>query len=254
MTDTRADAPPVAPDDRRLQGWYHTIDLGGGVVTKGRYDHRPVVDAYGLPDSLAGKSALDVGTCDGFWAFELERRGADPVVAVDIAQWGDFDLLPWIRDAMGPENAAKPSGGRFAFAHRLRGSSVERRICNVYDLSPELVGTFDFVFCGDLLLHLQNPLRALVNIRSVTRETAVVATLAEREIEREHPDRPWLAFGFRQAEEAHGKRLGEGCVYWRFSSAALREMLEYAGFERTEALPPFATPGGPELAAVVARV
>jgi hypothetical protein len=32
----------------------------------GRYDLRSCVGQHGLPDSLEGKSALDVGTCDGF--------------------------------------------------------------------------------------------------------------------------------------------------------------------------------------------
>ena len=35
--------------------WYHTIDLGDGVVTAGLYDHRPLVPAYGLPDDLDGQ-------------------------------------------------------------------------------------------------------------------------------------------------------------------------------------------------------
>lgn len=31
-----------------------------------------------LPDSLDGMRCLDVGTQNGFWAFELERRAATP--------------------------------------------------------------------------------------------------------------------------------------------------------------------------------
>ncbi len=67
-------------DERR---WYHTLELAPGITTPGFFDHRPMVDRYELPESLAGKRALDVGTFDGFWAFELERRGAD-VVALDV--------------------------------------------------------------------------------------------------------------------------------------------------------------------------
>ena len=55
--------------------WYHTLDLGSGVVTEGMFDLRPVVDRYGLPARMDGMRALDVGTWDGFWAFEMERRG-----------------------------------------------------------------------------------------------------------------------------------------------------------------------------------
>src|ERR1700730_2937290 len=51
--------------------WYHTLDLGNGVVTPGYVDHRDQVDLYGLPASLAGKRCLDVATFDGFWAYEM---------------------------------------------------------------------------------------------------------------------------------------------------------------------------------------
>ena len=35
-------------------------------------------------ERLDGKRCLDVGTYDGFWAFEIEQRGAKEVVAVDV--------------------------------------------------------------------------------------------------------------------------------------------------------------------------
>ena len=70
--------------------WYHTIDLGDGVVTAGLYDHRPLVPCYGLPDDLVGLSALDVGPAHGFFAFELEARGADPVVTVELPGGGGY--------------------------------------------------------------------------------------------------------------------------------------------------------------------
>ena len=44
-------------------------------MTEGMFDLRPVVDRYGLPARMDGMRALDVGTWDGFWAFEMERRG-----------------------------------------------------------------------------------------------------------------------------------------------------------------------------------
>ncbi|MFX0202631.1 MAG: hypothetical protein ACFFCW_41535 [Candidatus Hodarchaeota archaeon] len=46
---------------------------------------------------------------------------------------------------------------------------------NVYDLSPERLGMFDFVFCGDLLLHLMNPMKALQQIYSVVSHYAIIA-------------------------------------------------------------------------------
>src|SRR5687767_2797399 len=198
---------PTRADDPRLQNWYHTIELGNGLVSRGAYDHRTIVDRYGIPKSLKGKTALDIGTFDGFWAFELERRGADRVVAIDVANIGGFDWLPAVRATLGP---AADRQSNFYMAHAMRRSKVERIVCSVYDLSPERVGTFDVVFCGDVLLHLHNPLGALINIHAVTKEIAVIQTSVDTEIEKLHPGRPWLRFGLRKAE----KVLGAECTYW----------------------------------------
>src|SRR5919201_5774181 len=70
--------------------WYHTIELAPGVVTPGWFDTRKVVGRLPLPASLAGMWCLDIGTFDGFWAFEMERRGAEEVLAIDI-----LDPLRW---------------------------------------------------------------------------------------------------------------------------------------------------------------
>ena len=63
--------------------WYHSIALPGGIVTPGLYDLRPALEHSLLPRSLAGLRCLDVGTHDGFWAYEMERRGAE-VTAIDV--------------------------------------------------------------------------------------------------------------------------------------------------------------------------
>jgi hypothetical protein len=110
----------------------------------------------------------------------------------------------------------------------------------VYELAPETVGKFDVVFCGSLLLHLLSPLQALVNIRSVTREMAIIATLLSEEIEQVAPDKPWLSFGHRGPDLATEgyPQLGAQAVYWHVNSRALQELMEYAGFARTEPLEP----------------
>src|SRR5690348_5922792 len=77
-------------------GWYHTQELAPGLVTPGMFDLRPFVGHYGLPDDLTGKRALDIGTFEGFWAFEIERRGAD-VTAIDVDRIQDLDWPPRLR-------------------------------------------------------------------------------------------------------------------------------------------------------------
>lgn len=241
---------PTRPDDARLQGWYHTIDLGHGLVSRGAYDIRPVVDCYGIPRSLAGKEVLDVGTGDGFFAFEMEDRGAERVVAIDVARVGDCDWTPHMRARLGQwaDNTSWPA--HFRMAHRMRQSRVEYRHCSVYDLSPYTVGTFDVVFCGSLLVHLQNPLQALHAIRSVTREVAVIETPVLQELDDQFPGRPLLSFGYQGEEE----NPGENTAYWVMSTSALESMLRYAGFPVVERQGTFVIPPGSSTGtAVVAR-
>jgi SAM-dependent methyltransferase len=153
---------------RENPAWYHTIDLAPGVATPGAVDLRRVA-ARILPQSLNGKRALDVGTFDGFWAFEMERRGAE-VVALDDERVEAAEWPPASRAEM--ERRAREWGvelGRgFALASELLGSRARRVICNVYDLDePAIDGTVDFAFSGAILLHLRDPVRALERVRSV---------------------------------------------------------------------------------------
>src|SRR2546429_10019624 len=71
--------------------WYNTLELGPGMETPGWHDTRPIVNQVPFPASLEGKRCLDVGTFDGFWAFEMERRGAAEVVAIDILNPDEWD-------------------------------------------------------------------------------------------------------------------------------------------------------------------
>jgi tRNA (mo5U34)-methyltransferase len=238
MVDSTPPDLPTSHDDPRLDSWYHTIELGNGMVTRGHFDHRSVVDCYGIPQSLAGMTALDVATADGFFAFELERRGAD-VVTIDVATLGDCDWLPQAR-ARTPEHVLESRnwGQRFKLAHEMLDSTVRRVELSVYELTPERLGMFDLVFCGDLLLHLQNPLQALINIRSVTRQLAVIETVIEPELEKKHPDRPYLSFGVLDDEPMPGDHT----TYWKFTTRALEDMMVYADFRDVQRQPVFGLP------------
>jgi tRNA (mo5U34)-methyltransferase len=148
----------MSPDEiRRLIAehgrWWHEIELAPGIVTPGDDSNRmklPILDALGLPRDLRGKRALDIGTSDGYFAFELERRGAT-VVAIDFV----------------PETYTG-----FATARTILGSQAEYRMDNVYNLTPESYGAFDVVLFLGVLYHLRKPLAALDAIRSVMREGA----------------------------------------------------------------------------------
>jgi tRNA (mo5U34)-methyltransferase len=128
--------------------WWHEIEFAPGLITPGDDSNRaklPILDGLGFPQRMAGLRALDIGCSDGFFSFEMERRGAD-VTAIDFV----------------PENYTG-----FATARTIFGSGVVYKMDNVYNLSPEIYGHFDVVLFMGILYHLRKPLAALDAIRSV---------------------------------------------------------------------------------------
>jgi tRNA (mo5U34)-methyltransferase len=156
--DDKVQAPPGTGD------WYHTLTMPDGTRTPGLFDHAPVLAEYRLPDSLEGLRVLDVGTFDGYWAFEFERRGAT-VVALDVPDKSEMDWPAPLRSGRHWDNASTYEN--FEVAHAAYDSSVTRERLTVYDANPERLGRFDMVFVGSLLLHLRDPVQALESLRSV---------------------------------------------------------------------------------------
>lgn len=217
--------------------WYHTMELPGGVVTPGWFDLRPVVDRMPWPE-VAGKRCLDVGTYDGFLAFELERRGASEVVAIDIDDHSEWDWPPDVR-ATGGENLARlagPEKGRgFRVAAEALGSSVRRLPLSVYDLDPTDIGTFDVVVMGSLLLHLRDPLRALEAVRSVC--TGVFMSSEEIDLP--------LTLLHRRLPTARLNGVGSLCQWWVPNAAGHQRMVRSAGFRIVRAARPYSVHFGP---------
>jgi tRNA (mo5U34)-methyltransferase len=210
--------------------WYHTIDLGQGLITPGQYDHRPLIQHYGLPDRVAGKTVLDVGPAQGFFAFEFEKRGAARVVTVELPRWSEHDgsaslKASFQRDQVDIHNEDYLHGA-LKFAIETRHSKVEQMYCNVYDLGPSTTGLFDIVFCGSLLIHLTDPLRALYALRSVTRDYAIITTPLD-------PDR----FARKPRALFHG--VVNGQAFWAPNMLCLEHWALAAGFNRVERVSTF---------------
>jgi len=215
--------------------WYHTLELAPGVVTPGWFDLRGVVGQVPIPASLSGARVLDVGTFDGFWAFEMERRGAAEVVAIDVLDPAEWDWPPGSDEAVVREiGKRKAQGAGFLLAKEALGSSVTRIERSVYDLDPGEVGSFDFVYVGSLLLHLRDPVRALERVRAAAHGSVVVvdavdggltATLRRRAVATlDGVGRPW---------------------WWKPNVAGLVRMIEVAGFEVTAPPRRLRLPAGP---------
>jgi len=178
--------------------WWHVIDLPDGTSTPGGWDLRPTAERIPWPD-LRGARCLDVGTADGFWAFELERRGAAEVVASDR-----------------PSPFQSRARRRFELARELRGSSVRYEECDVF----EIAGSYDVVFMGYVLQMVRDPIGALESIRQACTGhlllldtvslplEAIPAPLAR--LDARHDGREWFVFnrrGLRRAVELAGWRV-----------------------------------------------
>jgi tRNA (mo5U34)-methyltransferase len=201
--------------------WYHTIELAPGIATPGWFDTRSVVAELPFPDSLAGKRCLDVATFDGFWAFEMERRGAAEVHAIDVL---DPRMWDWpvtsTEETVAAINRRKEGGRGFDVAHRALGSGVTFEERSVYDLDPAEVGKFDFVYVGSLLLHLRDPVRALERVRSVCGGQLLIVDNIHLPLTLLHPRRAVADFD------------GDGRPWWwKANVAALARMVRAAGFE-----------------------
>ena len=140
-------------EDLARKGWYHSIELNDGTVLEGVISLDTLkkrIDAMPIPFDLSGKRALDIGAWDGWFSFELEKRGAD-VVALDCVELDTF-----------------------LKARALLGSKVEFREMDVMDLSPASLGYFDIVMFLGVLYHLKHPLLALEKVCELTRDMAIV--------------------------------------------------------------------------------
>ncbi len=232
-------AAPSLGDRVAALDWYHVLELPGGVVTRGHFDPRRIVSKVPLPASLAGKRCLDVGTWDGFWAFEMERRGAREVVAVDLPEPAQWD---WPASGSADVQAAqqqylikvKNGSEGFQVARSALGSTVDRRMLSVYDLSPELVGEFDFVFLGTLLMHLRDPVGALMALRGVCSGEAVIADGIEAIPSYLRPNTPIARL------EGDSEPW-----WWQPNRAGLHRMVQAAGWTIEQASGVYYLPTGP---------
>jgi tRNA (mo5U34)-methyltransferase len=223
--------------------WYHTVDLGNGLITPGTYDYRAVLDVFQFPENMKGKSVLDVGSATGFFAFEFERRGAD-VTSLELPSIEDLDCFPgatfeqttrnldYILSVLQTYTAdqlarikSKPKtelyellmDGPFQFCHQTLNSTVKRHYSRLYDLTPE-IGTFDLVFMGDVLCHTINPLLALSKVAALCRNTLIIAQDTGA-----YQDTPVFSY-------VGGDQPVDTVAWWVPNNLALEQILKKMGF------------------------
>lgn len=207
MTSSPA-AEGYGPGWKRLfeqKGWWHSFELPGRGVIEGVNSLEGLkqrVAQYPIPQDLAGRRVLDIGTWDGWFAFEMERRGAE-VLAVDCID-----------------------NPRFREIHSIYGSRVEYRQMDMFDISPETVGRFDYVLFLGVLYHLKHPMLALEKVCAVATELAVV----ESYILPGHDPAAPPVLEFYESDEKEGQ-FDNWCAP---NLACLMSMCRATGFARVE--------------------
>lgn len=197
----------------RISWWHGGMDLGDGVITSGgSAPARDLLPRIDLPQDLTGKSVLDVGTWDGYMTWECERRGAQKVVAVDSFVWS-------------AERTAAVTGatGRAGFdlAHEAYNSKAQAVVCEVLDLSPAALGTFDIVLFLGVLYHMRHPLMALERVAAMTHDLLIL----ESHISGEVNHLPVMRF-------YPGNELnGDSSNWWGPNLTCIKAMLHDVGFD-----------------------
>ena len=192
------------------KGWWHSFELPDGRHIEGVHavdSLKRRLTQFPVPEDLRGARVLDIGAWDGWYTFEMERRGAE-VVAIDC--WDN---------------------PRFHQMKAILNSHAEYRLVDVYDLTPETAGRFDIVLFMGVFYHLKHPLLALEKVCAVTKDMAMVDSFILKEGYRPKENvekRPVMEF--YEAEE-FGGQADNWCAP---SLSCLTAMCRTAGFARAE--------------------
>lgn len=189
----------------KYQKWYQSIKLTDDYVTPGETGTAEVdkLDMMGLPLSLEGLSILDVGCNEGFYSFELEKRGAAPILAIDKDQ---------------------SATDKFALVSQFFKSKVEFRQVDLMDLDPAEVGQFDIVLCLAVFHHLKYPFQAVDRLYELTKKTLLLEVVEA--IPEKHSEQSCLV---RKLSKRGNLQLLPTRVF-------LKEILKRAGFSAVELL------------------
>jgi len=208
---------------RALGPWFHNLILDGIETAPehflGDYPRQKFERfAAALPADLHGASVLDVGCNAGFYAFEMKRRGAGRVVAIDT----DPRYLAQAR-----------------LAAEVLGHDIELRELDVYRVA-ELGERFDLVIFMGVLYHLRHPLLALDRLY----DHVVGDRLLFQSMLRGPTESPPVAPDYPFEERAIFERPGHPAMYfveqryagdwtnwWIPNRAGVEAMLRSAGFE-----------------------
>jgi tRNA (mo5U34)-methyltransferase len=184
--------------------WFHSFAFTNGCRTNGRDPSERKLRALNLPP-LTGKSVIDIGAAEGYFAFQAELMGANRVVACDHFIWA------W------PGSNVRSN---FELIREASNSNVEDSMLPVEEIGPKTLGHFDITLLLGVLYHAPDMIGYLRNVLSVTREMCVIETL----VDGLHIDEPWTAY------YPAGSLNNDASNWWGPNIACVLDMLLRVGF------------------------
>lgn len=195
--------------------WWHTIDLGGGVLTKGRIPYQSQMwNAMIIPANLKGKSVLDIGAWDGFYSFLCESRGATRILAIDSE-------LHWFKDD--PDRPVKDEG--FQFAKEALNSKVEYRTMDAFDID-KLDEKFDIILAYGVIYHLHSPYLAIKKMYDICNEKLLIESYVIQDVN--------LGDGGLAYFYYEGELMGDPSNWWGMTRKCVTKICKRAGFKKAE--------------------
>jgi tRNA (mo5U34)-methyltransferase len=231
-----------------LDPWFHSIELGHGVVTNGKpveaqEEHWKLMDL----GSLKGRTFIDIGGIDGWYALQAEAAGADRAAVLDhylwyvdrvnchrwlTAQRGDGTIPVALHESPWWDPKGKPGKRNIDFALDVLGSGVETIEADFASCDLAKIGAWDVVSCLGVLYHIEEPLTYLRRLRRITRHQLIIET--EAFVAPEYPEPMWRFFPFGELNQ-------DVTNWWAPNIGALLGALGAAGFSNADVLV-----GGPD--------
>jgi len=196
--------------------WWHSIDLGQGIVTPGTKTPAIMSLEEGLvfgDRDLARKTLLDVGAWNGGFSVAAARRGAR-VTALDHFAGTAANFRA--RETL--DLAIRATGLAIAVVDR-----------DIDAVALDDLGSFDWVLFLGVFYHLPAPVSALRKVANLAKETLVVETYVDEALG-EQP-----AMRFYPGNELNN----DPSNWWGPNTACMTALLKMVGFSRIEV-----TPGG----------
>ena len=167
--------------------FYHVQDLPNlSRPTKGIYDLRGNVNEYLGNINFKNKNVIELGPASGFLTFYMEKQGAR-VSCIDLSVKEDlWDVVPNCRINFKKyaKNHMKKNIKRvqnsFWYSHKILNSKAKVIKTHINNLDKKKIGIHDIGTISLVLLHLENPFKAIRKMCSYVNEKIIITEVLDR--------------------------------------------------------------------------